>query len=159
MLIEMIPLNKLVPSPVNVRKTGINDGIGELAANIAALGLLQNLQVRAVAKWVRVPAIAPAPIARSVNFPPLPPPSALRDLHAKPPHREMIRALLATRRSPTALLTFVRRQELPGGSAGGTRTARSHPFAAASSGETMTGRESRLFSRHSPQGGDVVTAP
>jgi ParB family chromosome partitioning protein len=49
MLIEMIPLNKLVSSPVNVRRTGVNDGIGDLAANIAALGLLQNLQVRAAA--------------------------------------------------------------------------------------------------------------
>jgi ParB family chromosome partitioning protein len=49
MLIEMIPLNKLVSSPANVRRTGVNDGIGELAANIAALGLLQNLQVRAAA--------------------------------------------------------------------------------------------------------------
>jgi ParB family chromosome partitioning protein len=46
MIIEMIPLNKLVPSPANVRKTGALIGIEELAASIAAHGLLQNLQVR-----------------------------------------------------------------------------------------------------------------
>jgi ParB family transcriptional regulator, chromosome partitioning protein len=46
MNIEMIPLNKLVPSPANVRKTGALTGIEELAASIAAHGLLQNLQVR-----------------------------------------------------------------------------------------------------------------
>ncbi|MBV9825363.1 MAG: ParB/RepB/Spo0J family partition protein [Alphaproteobacteria bacterium] len=46
MTIQMIPLNKLVPSPANVRKTAPLTGIGELAANIKALGLLQNLQVR-----------------------------------------------------------------------------------------------------------------
>jgi ParB family chromosome partitioning protein len=44
--IEMIPLNKLIPSPANVRKTGALTGIEELAASIAAHGLLQNLQVR-----------------------------------------------------------------------------------------------------------------
>jgi len=47
MKIQMIPLNKLVPSSANVRKTGANIGIDELAASIAAHGLLQNLQVRA----------------------------------------------------------------------------------------------------------------
>lgn len=46
MNIQMIPLDKLVPSPANVRKTEPLTGIKELAANIRALGLLQNLQVR-----------------------------------------------------------------------------------------------------------------
>jgi len=46
MKIEMIPLNKLVSSPANMRKTGAASGIDELAASIAAHGLLQNLQVR-----------------------------------------------------------------------------------------------------------------
>jgi ParB family chromosome partitioning protein len=44
--IEMIPLNKLIPSTANVRKTGPLTGIEELAASIKAHGLLQNLQVR-----------------------------------------------------------------------------------------------------------------
>src|SRR5258708_1835813 len=47
MNIQMIPLNQLVVSPANVRKTGAKVGIEALAANIAAIGLLQNLQVRA----------------------------------------------------------------------------------------------------------------
>src|ERR1019366_4058441 len=46
MHIKIIPLNKLVPSPANVRRTGANAGIEELAASIKAHGLLQNLQVR-----------------------------------------------------------------------------------------------------------------
>jgi ParB family transcriptional regulator, chromosome partitioning protein len=46
MTIDMIPLNKLVPSPANVRKTGALISTEELAASIAAHGLLQNLQVR-----------------------------------------------------------------------------------------------------------------
>jgi len=46
MQIEMIPLNKLVPSPANVRKTGSSVGINELVASIRALGLLQTLTVR-----------------------------------------------------------------------------------------------------------------
>jgi len=46
MKIELIPLSKLVPSPANMRKTGAAAGIDELAASIAAHGLLQNLQVR-----------------------------------------------------------------------------------------------------------------
>ncbi|MGE0279071.1 MAG: ParB/RepB/Spo0J family partition protein [Rhizobiaceae bacterium] len=46
MTIQMIPLNKLIPSPANVRKTGALTDIEGLAASIAALGLLQNLQVR-----------------------------------------------------------------------------------------------------------------
>jgi ParB family transcriptional regulator, chromosome partitioning protein len=45
----MIPLNALVPSPANVRKTRNKIGIDELASSIAAHGLLQNLQVRPVA--------------------------------------------------------------------------------------------------------------
>jgi ParB family chromosome partitioning protein len=46
--VEMIPLSKLVPSPSNVRKTGRDLGIEELAASIAGHGLLQNLTVRPV---------------------------------------------------------------------------------------------------------------
>ena len=46
MKIKMITLTDLVPSPDNVRKTGAANGIEELAASIAAHGLLQNLQVR-----------------------------------------------------------------------------------------------------------------
>lgn len=46
MTIELIPLSKLIPSPANVRRTGRNGGIEELAASIKAYGLLQNLQVR-----------------------------------------------------------------------------------------------------------------
>jgi ParB family chromosome partitioning protein len=41
-----IPLNKLVPWDGNVRRTGAADGIDELAASIAAHGLLQSLVVR-----------------------------------------------------------------------------------------------------------------
>ena len=44
-----IPLSKLVPSVANVRKAGVSDGIEELAASIAAHGLLQNLTVRPAA--------------------------------------------------------------------------------------------------------------
>jgi len=47
MNIELIPLSKLIACPKNVRRTGRNDGIEELAASIKAHGLLQNLQVRA----------------------------------------------------------------------------------------------------------------
>lgn len=50
MNIQMIALNNLVPSTANVRKTGVAIGIEELAASIAAHGLLQNLQVRSAAK-------------------------------------------------------------------------------------------------------------
>lgn len=50
MNIQTIPLNQLVPSPTNVRKTGAGVGIDELAASIATHGLLQNLQVRPGAK-------------------------------------------------------------------------------------------------------------
>jgi ParB family transcriptional regulator, chromosome partitioning protein len=46
MNIQPIPLNKLVPSPENVRKTGATAGVAELAAQIKAHGLLQNLTVR-----------------------------------------------------------------------------------------------------------------
>jgi len=49
MNIQMIPLNALVSSPANVRKTGSKIGIDELASSIAAHGLLQNLQVRPIA--------------------------------------------------------------------------------------------------------------
>lgn len=45
MSLQTIPLSKLVPSPANVRKTG-GACIDDLAASIAAHGLLQNLQVR-----------------------------------------------------------------------------------------------------------------
>lgn len=41
-----VPLNKLALWDGNVRKTGINTGIEELAASIAAHGLLQSLVVR-----------------------------------------------------------------------------------------------------------------
>jgi ParB family chromosome partitioning protein len=41
-----IPLNKLAPWSGNVRRTGATDGIDELAASIAAHGLLQSLVVR-----------------------------------------------------------------------------------------------------------------
>ncbi|MBV9828292.1 MAG: ParB/RepB/Spo0J family partition protein [Alphaproteobacteria bacterium] len=46
MTMQTIPLNHLVPSPFNVRKTGAKEGIDGLAASIAAHGLLQNLSVR-----------------------------------------------------------------------------------------------------------------
>ena len=38
--------NQLVPAKANVRKTGAKDGIEELAASIAAHGLLTSLDVR-----------------------------------------------------------------------------------------------------------------
>ena len=41
-----IPLSRLTPWTGNVRKTGVKDGISELAASIAAHGLLQSLVVR-----------------------------------------------------------------------------------------------------------------
>ncbi|MDX2264102.1 MAG: ParB/RepB/Spo0J family partition protein [Hyphomicrobiales bacterium] len=47
--IFLVPLSKLLHSPHNVRRTGKADGIAELAASIAAHGLLQNLTVAAVA--------------------------------------------------------------------------------------------------------------
>ena len=46
--IQSIPLSKLVPSDLNVRRTGRKDGIKQLAASIKAHGLLQNLTVRPV---------------------------------------------------------------------------------------------------------------
>lgn len=46
MQIQMIPLNQLVPSSANVRRTGAKAEIKALAASIKAHGLLQNLQVR-----------------------------------------------------------------------------------------------------------------
>ncbi|MET4365975.1 ParB family chromosome partitioning protein [Bradyrhizobium sp. LB8.2] len=45
-LTHVVPLNLLVQSKVNVRKTNAKDGIEGLAANIEALGLRQNLNVR-----------------------------------------------------------------------------------------------------------------
>lgn len=48
--IQQIPLSKLVASSANVRRTGRSDGVPELAASIAAHGLLQNLTVRRVTK-------------------------------------------------------------------------------------------------------------
>lgn len=41
-----VPLNKLAPWSGNVRRTGVHDGIDELAASIVAHGLLQSLVVR-----------------------------------------------------------------------------------------------------------------
>ncbi|MGE5512914.1 MAG: ParB/RepB/Spo0J family partition protein [Bacteroidota bacterium] len=41
-----VPLSKLAPWSGNVRRTGVHDGIDELAASIAAHGLLQSLVVR-----------------------------------------------------------------------------------------------------------------
>lgn len=41
-----VPLNRLHPAPENVRRTGAEAGLDELAASIAAHGLLQNLNVR-----------------------------------------------------------------------------------------------------------------
>jgi len=49
MKLETIPLNRLIPSSANVRKTGTHAGIEALAASIAVHGLLQNLQVREAA--------------------------------------------------------------------------------------------------------------
>ena len=43
MTIQTIPLNKLRLSPHNVRKSGAEDNLDELAANIEANGVLQNL--------------------------------------------------------------------------------------------------------------------
>jgi hypothetical protein len=39
MNIHMLPLNSLIPSPANVRKTGVKIGLDELAASIAAVAL------------------------------------------------------------------------------------------------------------------------
>lgn len=44
--VTTIPLNQLVPSAANVRRTSPNVRVEELAASIAAHGLLQNLTVR-----------------------------------------------------------------------------------------------------------------
>jgi ParB family transcriptional regulator, chromosome partitioning protein len=46
MKIQMLPLSQLVQSADNLRKTSAHEGIESLAANILAIGLLQNLQVR-----------------------------------------------------------------------------------------------------------------
>jgi ParB-like nuclease domain len=45
-----IALNKLIPAKANVRRTGATDGIEELAASIAAHGLLTSLTVRKSAR-------------------------------------------------------------------------------------------------------------
>lgn len=50
MKIQMISLNQLVPSTLNVRKTGAKAEIKALAASIKAHGLLQNLQVKEAAE-------------------------------------------------------------------------------------------------------------
>jgi len=47
-ILKDIPLNKLVPSAANVRRTGREAGLEELATSIAAHGLLQSLAVRPV---------------------------------------------------------------------------------------------------------------
>jgi len=46
--ITAIALSQLIPSKDNARRTGSKDGIGQLAASIAAHGLRQNLNVRPV---------------------------------------------------------------------------------------------------------------
>ena len=46
MNIQMIPLDKLVLSKANVRKTGMKIGIAELAESIDASGLIHNLSVK-----------------------------------------------------------------------------------------------------------------
>lgn len=43
--IVFIPLNKLVQSPHNVRKTRSEEGVGELQASLLAQGVLENLIV------------------------------------------------------------------------------------------------------------------
>ncbi len=40
-IVREIPLDRLKPSPANVRRTGAEAGLEELAASIAAHGLLQ----------------------------------------------------------------------------------------------------------------------
>jgi ParB family chromosome partitioning protein len=50
MNIQHLPLSQLVPSPANVRKTDRMGDIEQLAASIKAHGLLQNVQVKAVAQ-------------------------------------------------------------------------------------------------------------
>lgn len=47
MTIQTIPLDKLALAEGNVRRTGAETNLDELAASIAAHGLLQNLSVRA----------------------------------------------------------------------------------------------------------------
>ena len=49
-MIKIIPLNKLVPSPRNVRRTADGQADLELKADIEARGLLQNLVVTSTAK-------------------------------------------------------------------------------------------------------------
>jgi len=56
--VQSIPLNKLVPSDRNVRRTGREAGVEALAASIAAHGLLQNLTVRPANAGARYEVIA-----------------------------------------------------------------------------------------------------
>lgn len=56
--LKTIPLNRLIPSKANVRRTGAKDGLDELAASIAAHGLRQNLSVRPVAESDRFEVVA-----------------------------------------------------------------------------------------------------
>jgi len=46
--IVTVPLSKLIASDANMRKTARDSGVEELAASVAAHGLLQNLTVRPV---------------------------------------------------------------------------------------------------------------
>ena len=55
---QTIPLNKLIPSPDNVRRKTKDDAIGELAASIAAHKLRQNLNVRLCADGERYEVVA-----------------------------------------------------------------------------------------------------
>ncbi|MFK3776579.1 ParB/RepB/Spo0J family partition protein [Agrobacterium sp. NPDC089420] len=48
--VEAIALNRLVPSPANVRRTNAAAGISELADSIEAHGLIHNLTVRKAKK-------------------------------------------------------------------------------------------------------------
>ena len=48
--ITEVPLQKLLAGPGNVRKTGAEEGVDELAASIAAVGLLHNLVVKKEAR-------------------------------------------------------------------------------------------------------------
>ena len=49
-MIKSIPLNKLVASPRNVRRSGDAQADAELKADIEARGLLQNLVVTSITK-------------------------------------------------------------------------------------------------------------
>jgi len=47
---QQLPLNKLITSDANVRRTCRLNGVSELASSIKAHGLLQNFTVRRVTK-------------------------------------------------------------------------------------------------------------